>query len=101
MKGVRLPYTEIQGIRQQFREIFSDEDRLWLYGSQADLSKRGEEIELYVETNNLKTSLEKCDQFFMKLLNELGEKKIDIVVNNGPGNRLRCDIAKAEGIQLV
>lgn len=103
MKSVRLSDSQVNIIRSTFKECFLPEDCLWLFGSRANLAKRGGDIDLYVETNlqPLKNALDAKNKFFIQLIHQLGDQKIDIVINNNSGNKLIYDIAKTEGVQLL
>jgi hypothetical protein len=47
---MRLDPDEVHIICQSFRKYFGREDHLWLSESRVDDAKRGEDIDLYVET---------------------------------------------------
>jgi hypothetical protein len=103
MKGLRLNDYQIKAIRSAFQESFLPEDHLWLFGSRADLTKRGGDIDLYVETKlqPLKNALDARNKFFIQLIHKLGDQKIDIVINNNSGDKLIYNIAETDGVQLV
>ena len=48
---MRLSIEEQKAIKDAFRVHFGREDHLWLFGSHTDDTKRGGDIDLYVETN--------------------------------------------------
>lgn len=103
MKGVRLPQSTISAICTAFRESFLEEDHLWLFGSRADLSKRGGDIDLYVESSikDPQQIIKSKSTFLTKLYMTIGEQKIDVVVKFDDTNLLIYKIAKKEGIQLL
>lgn len=103
MKGVRLPQPTISAICTAFRESFLEEDHLWLFGSRADLSKRGGDIDLYVESSikDPQQIIKSKSTFLTKLYMAIGEQKIDVVVKFDDTNLLIYKIAKKEGIQLL
>ena len=104
MKGVRLPQSTVSSICTAFRESFLENDHLWLFGSRADLSKRGGDIDLYIETTiqPLQKAMDAKNKFYIQLIKQLGDQKIDIVINaQKSSNKLIYDIAKKEGIQLA
>lgn len=103
MKGIRLTDFEVLSISKAFRRHFKANDHIWLFGSRADLEKRGGDIDLYIETtikdashlNNIKL------QFLAELENVLGEQKIDVIVNSNEIDLPIYLIAKTEGIKLL
>ena len=103
-KGVRLDSSQVLVICQAFRSTFLANDHLWLFGSRANLSKRGGDIDLYIETTMqpLQEAVDAKNKFYIQLINQLGDQKIDIVINDGRGsNKLIYGVDKTEGIQLI
>ncbi len=102
-KKIRLSDSQVTAICAAFKSCFNDGDSLWVFGSRADITKRGGDIDLYVETTlqPLKQAIDIKNKFFTKLVRELGDQKIDIVINNDSGTKLIYNIAKTEGVQLV
>ena len=103
MKGVRLSDSQVNIIRSIFKECFLPEDCLWLFGSRADLAKRGGDIDLYIESviQNAELVSKAKRAFLTKMHMALGEQKIDVVVKFDETNLLIYKIAKEQGIQLV
>jgi hypothetical protein len=103
-KGIRLSAPITHCIKQTFQACFLEKDHLWLFGSRANLAKRGGDIDLYIETQlqPLQKAIEAKNKFYLQLIKTLGEQKIDIVINNNPqDHRLIYTIAQSEGIQLI
>jgi hypothetical protein len=103
MRGVRLRDFQVNAIRNSFKESFLPEDHLWLFGSRADLTKRGGDIDLYVESymkDALLVSKAKL-KFLTKMHMAIGEQKIDVVVKFDETDLLIYKIAKEQGVQLV
>ena len=48
---MRLTDQEIQGIRKAVTSRFGESAKTWLFGSRADDSKRGGDIDLLIETD--------------------------------------------------
>jgi len=75
---MRLSYSEIEKIVNLKDSIFSKETKIFLFGSRADDSKKGGDIDLYIqsdEENNFEKKI-----IFLELLKDIfGEQKIDIV----------------------
>ena len=105
LKLVRLNQDELLSIQQSFRATFLPADHLWLFGSRANMNKRGGDIDLYIETNvtDLADVSTRENQFIFKLWDLMGEKKIDVVINILPANKDLpiYSIAKNTGIQLI
>jgi hypothetical protein len=102
-KMVRLKPWEIEIIQIAFRSAFPKGDHLWLFGSRVDLVKKGGDIDLYIETQEL--DVKKLNSYqndlYKNLLMGLGEQKIDVVVKFGEAELLIYQEAKANGVQLV
>jgi hypothetical protein len=101
---VRLTQHDIEAIQSAFKNTFGQNDHLWVFGSRADLSKKGGDIDLYVETSmdsNMATRAKNC--FAVNLYQIIGEQKIDIVLNlEGSTCELEIyQIAKTKGVKLI
>ena len=103
MQSIRLTDYQISAICDAFRQCFADKDHLWLFGSRADPSKKGGDIDLYIETTltNAAHITRAKFNFITKLYMKLGEQKIDVVVKCDDTPLLIYDIAQKEGVQLV
>ena len=102
MKGIRLTDFEVLTISKAFRMYFLPNDHLWLFGSRADLSRRGGDIDLYIETHmNVNEISKSKTSFLVKLEKELGEQKIDIVIKSSNFELPIYNVAKTEGIKLL
>ena len=99
---VRLTLNEIITIKKVFRQFFLPHDQLWLFGSRADLAKKGGDIDLYVETTykSLNDITKSQSQFYATLMMALGEQKIDIVIKYDDTDLLIYQLAK-QGVQLL
>lgn len=101
---VRLKQFEIDAIIDAFKHNFDCDDKLWLFGSRADLSKRGGDIDLYVETKlNAELAVDARLNFVIMICDRIGEQKIDVVLNllSGTTELPIYELAKTEGVQLV
>lgn len=79
---MRLNPKEAGSIKKAFLEVFQ-EGTILLFGSRVDDSKKGGDIDLYLQlAHPLSPSeqLEKKAQFKLKLYEALGEQKIDIII---------------------
>lgn len=101
---VRLKDFEIAAIQELFTKHFLPSDHIWLFGSRANMSKRGGDIDLYIETSlpSLQAFAKKLD-FQVDLCDRIGDQKIDVVINtiNQPDNLVIYQVAKDEGVQLA
>lgn len=50
---MRLTESQIKAIKSAAVEIFGDEAQVWLFGSRADDTRRGGDVDLMVETDAL------------------------------------------------
>ncbi len=102
---IRLNQQHLEAIKRLFCSFFSENDHLWIFGSRVDPTKRGGDIDLYIETTemNTKEAIKKESQFILALEKTLGEQKIDVVLNM---KIHQChlpiyEVAKTTGILLV
>lgn len=79
---MRLSTEEVQAIITSFQATYGAEDHIWLFGSRTDDQKKGGDIDLYIETNLAMGEATEAEYQFLHLLEtEIGEQKIDIVLN--------------------
>lgn len=95
---MRLTKEEIKLIKQAFFEIFGD-GKIYLFGSRVDDTKRGGDIDLYVNPKNRDELRKKKIKFLVKLDEYIGEQKIDVVVAKDE-NRLIEKEALKTGVEL-
>jgi hypothetical protein len=104
-KGIRLPATEVEIIKRLFQLYFEDSDHLWIFGSRTYLDKRGGDIDLYIQTQELDIAKanQKKNALILALWNEIGEQKIDVVLHllHHPCDLPIYKVAQEEGIQLL
>ena len=100
---MRLTKYQQETIKHVLLKLFGEGSDLLLFGSRADDSARGGDIDLYIEPD-----LHEADDIVEAKLNALvelhlllGEQKIDLVVNRKSGRFLPIyKIAKESGIRL-
>lgn len=99
---MRLTEHEIDVIKATARRMFGGAVKVWLFGSRVDDSKRGGDIDLYIETNGTAAEcLEREMKFYASLQRLLGEQRIDIVVHRrGTTMRAIDEEARRTGIPL-
>ena len=81
---MRLSQTEIDLIKDSFDKVFK-KGSLYLFGSRLDDSARGGDIDLFIKNHNidnLAQLIKKIRSFKLKLYEQIGEQKIDIVASN-------------------
>lgn len=99
---MRLSTDQIQAIRYAATSTFGDGTAVWLFGSRVDDAKKGGDIDLLV-----RPSPEAGDQPFAKKIKMLtllerllGERKIDLVIEQPLDARPIVTVAHATGIQI-
>ncbi len=97
---MRLKKEHIDAIKKCSKKVFGEDAQVYLFGSRVDDSRKGGDIDIYIETGIEENIIEKKIKLLGMLHKELGEQKIDIVINNFKKNKLIYDIAKYEGVRL-
>lgn len=101
---MRLTQQEIQIIKSSVREVMGEQASVWLFGSRVDDTKRGGDIDLFVEANlsNPLSRVRKKSQLWAKLQHRLGEQRIDIILAAAkPEEQLVIEqAARKSGIRL-
>jgi len=95
---MRLTETERTQIKNAFREVFGD-GTIYLFGSRADDSKRGGDIDLYITVEDKENLACKKIDFLVKLKREIGEQKIDVVFDYAQDSLIDKK-ARSEGVVL-
>ena len=97
---MRLTDFEKITIKETAKDIFGPDAKIFLFGSRADDSIKGGDIDLFIETTNL-ASLQDKISFISKLKLKLGDQKIDVVVNSLKQNDKKIfRVAKKTGIAI-
>jgi predicted nucleotidyltransferase len=99
---MRIAPSEAQAIKETAHTVFGGRAAAWLFGSRADDSKRGGDIDLYIELPAEDYSYAKKVRFWCELIRRLGDQKIGIVINKtgaSPHLPIR-DIARTRGGRL-
>ena len=102
-KKIRLSKSQVAAICAAFRTCFNDGDSLWVFGSRADITKRGGDIDLYVETMlGINEVLQAKLNFAKELFLRFDDRKIDIVIKHKNAEYLPIyKHAKETGIQII
>jgi predicted nucleotidyltransferase len=81
MKNVRLTDNELEKLKSAFKKIFLRCDKLWVFGSRANMQKKGGDIDLFVDTSlDIKDVMQAKLNFAKELFLIFDDRKIDIVV---------------------
>jgi predicted nucleotidyltransferase len=75
---MRLTDYERQQIKHIFSQVF-EQGEIYLFGSRVDDSKKGGDIDLWVESNNDSDRFAKKIRFLARLKRSIGDRKIDLV----------------------
>ena len=97
---MRLTESEIIIIRDAARRLFGSNIKIFLFGSRVDDSRKGGDIDLYIETEKDSLLQDKIS-FLSQLKWDLGDQKIDVLVN-APNieDRKIFHIARQTGVEL-
>ena len=79
---MRLTQNQKKVILENTQQYFGTNSTIWLFGSRVDDSKKGGDIDLYVETYlNDSEIIPAKMKFLSSLYNAFGEQKIDLVLH--------------------
>ncbi len=102
---MRLTPAQLDIIRTLVAEQFGKSSHVWLFGSRVDDTKRGGDIDLYIEPEetDLNKLVDAKLHFLMRLHQALGEQKIDVVIRpKQTTDELPIyQIAKSTGVALA
>jgi len=100
---VRISSRDSEIIREATLKIFGSTASVLLFGSRTDDTKKGGDIDLFVEADEIKDSVRKKITLMTELQFRLGERKIDIVTASKDDKEdapLIVKIARETGIKL-
>ncbi len=97
---MRLTEQQKSILKRLTAEIFGADARLILFGSRVNDNAKGGDIDLYIETKDSQSAFDNKIKLLTALNRELGEQKIDIVVNNFSKEKDIYSIARQTGIEL-
>ena len=95
---MRVTTKEQEVIKSYAMSIFGDGSSVYIFGSRADDTKRGGDIDIYIETSE-DDILDKKIQYLVELEKKLGEQRVDIVINNNKDQKPIFEIAR-RGVKL-
>jgi predicted nucleotidyltransferase len=100
----RLSHAEITAIKTSVSEVLGESCpyELWLFGSRADDTLRGGDIDLFVETTaDIPSRVQAICHIYAKIILRLGDRKIDVLLKDcKTENAAIFDIAKRTGVRL-
>jgi len=80
---MRLAKSEIAAIKEAARKVWGSQTVVYLFGSRTDDTKKGGDIDLYIqlsaEPTPEKLILQRAE-FLEKLVRTIGEQKIDLLI---------------------
>jgi predicted nucleotidyltransferase len=95
---VRLTTKEVKDILLTFKKVFKD-GNIYLFGSRTDDSKKGGDIDLYIQSKNKDNLIDKKIDFLIELKQKLGDQKIDVVISKNINRPIEQE-ALNKGIKL-
>jgi predicted nucleotidyltransferase len=100
---MRLTPGQLGAIQSASVAAFSKDACVWLFGSRVNDNKKGGDIDLLVQPgpdDNDQLFTRKI-RFLTQLERQLGERKIDVVIETPNDTRPIVEIAHATGIKIV
>ncbi len=99
---MRLTKREVEALIQGARSSFGEDAKIWLFGSRVDDTKKGGDIDLYIETDKESGLVAAKLEMLGSIWSTFGEQKIDILVRS---RSKKCspmhEIAKSSGKELI
>ncbi|MFH0734331.1 MAG: nucleotidyltransferase domain-containing protein [bacterium] len=99
MQKVRLNEKYISTIKMLAEKYF-DTNEVRIFGSRADLFKKGGDIDIFIHTNKSENILKSKIAFLRDFEILLGEQKVDLVIQSGNSIKKIYQIAEKEGILI-
>ncbi|OAI09657.1 DNA polymerase subunit beta [Methylomonas lenta] len=95
---MRLSSTQIDIIRKSTSQNFGEDALIWLFGSRLDDTKRGGDVDLYVEATHRGTLM---SELRCKIaLEDSLDLAVDLVVKEPGKDKPIYNLAKAQGVRL-
>ena len=93
---MRIPLQDIAAITRTIYAI-DTQAKIYLFGSRTDDTKKGGDIDIFILSAILNNTTKR--QIKLKLYDQLGEQKIDIIIEPNWGSAL-AQIVLKEGVSL-
>jgi predicted nucleotidyltransferase len=93
---VRLTKKEIEAIKEAFLKVFGN-GKIYLFGSRVDDSKRGGDIDLFIDLDrklDIKEKMRLKSRFRLLLYDKIGEQKIDIIISKDKNKSIEQEALK-------
>jgi uncharacterized protein len=99
---MRLNDFEMNTIKETASRYFGRSCRVILFGSRADDSAKGGDIDLFIETRqSIKNALDRKPYFLVELKTKIGDRKIDVVLKGlNSRDKLIYKVAEKEGVEI-
>lgn len=97
---MRIKKEHIDIIKQLSKKYFGEDSKIYLFGSRSDDTKKGGDIDLYIETSITENIFDRKIKMLVELQKLLGEQKIDLVINNFSYDKMIYQVARNEGVLL-
>ena len=97
---MRLTPQQVDIIRHAAEEAFGPGTQVVLFGSRVDDNKRGGDIDLLIHPANADRALARKIRFLGMLERQLGQRKIDVVIESPDDSRPIVQVAHATGVRL-
>lgn len=95
---MRLPNNYTQVIVDTAHRHFGEDARVWLFGSRVDDARRGGDIDLLVEVRHpIGNKPREAARFSAELQWQLGDQKIDVIIDDGRDHQPIHDVARQQG----
>ena len=97
---MRLAPHQIEVIRQAAHQAFGSGTDVWLFGSRVDDNKRGGDIDLLLRPQQPDQAMTRKLKLLRLLEQQLGERKIDILIETPDDPRPIVRVAHETGVRL-
>lgn len=95
---MRLSLFEIEAIVKYKNTYFDETSKIYLFGSRTDNNKKGGDIDLYIETDDVNRCYNSKVLFLLELEKIIGEQKIDIIFSKDKTRTIEIEAKK--GVEL-
>ncbi len=68
---IRLTEEEIKAIKETAIDVFGDNVNVWIFGSRVNPDLKGGDIDIYIETLDMKNWLDKKLDYLVELQNKI------------------------------
>lgn len=96
---VRLNNEYIATIKLLAKKYF-DTDEVRIFGSRADLERKGGDIDIFIKTNKKLGILQSKIAFLRDFELKHGEQKIDLIIQSGDEEKKIFNEARSHGVKI-